>query len=105
MHIRYFELIQVISFLYFSSFLYECSEKAGDVAFIKDTTYDSSCGDDAETREAWCVDKTKLRKLVDFGPVPSHMIVAKKTSVTPKRRAVDAVMLKKLQEGFLKGIK
>jgi ABC-type phosphate/phosphonate transport system substrate-binding protein len=58
----------------------EClSSGYGDVAFAKDSTPGSYCGnDDATENEAWCLDMTEYVALPKFGASPSHSVMFNK---------------------------
>jgi ABC-type phosphate/phosphonate transport system substrate-binding protein len=52
------------------------SEGAGDVAFVKDSTVPSYCGnDDASTNEAWCLPESDYILLPSYGNAPSHPVM------------------------------
>lgn len=52
---------------------FQClSEGHGDVAFVKDSTWQDHCGDEAET---WCHDREDYRVLETFAQVPSHPVM------------------------------
>lgn len=48
------------------------SDGTGDVAFVRDTTPEDYCGD---KQKDWCLDLSEYRKLVEFGPSPSHPVM------------------------------
>ncbi len=50
------------------------SEDVGDVAFVKDTTVASYCGDEPAD---WCLDSSEYRVLQVFGQVPSHAVLVR----------------------------
>jgi hypothetical protein len=76
------------------------SEDAGDVAFIKDSTYESTCGPEVTPRPAWCLPQNQVRKLVDVGAVPSHMVVARAAGAGG-RRALDQATIDKIRAGLI----
>ena len=52
------------------------SEGVGDVAFVKDSTIDSYCGnDDTSKNEDWCLARDQYVALPAFGQAPSHPIM------------------------------
>ena len=52
------------------------SEGAGDVAFVKDSTVPSYCGnDDASTNEAWCLQESDYILLPSYGNATSHPVM------------------------------
>ncbi len=52
------------------------SEGVGDVAFVKDSTISSYCGnDDASTNEAWCLPESDYILLPSYGNAPSHPVM------------------------------
>lgn len=52
------------------------SEGVGDVAFAKDSTIDSYCGNDnASNNEDWCLARDQYIALPAFGQAPSHPIM------------------------------
>jgi len=88
------------------------SEKRGDVAFIKDSTYESTCGSNVASKPAFCLAANQLRKLADVGPVPSHMLVASsaanaglvtalRTAFVQKVNAANTNDLKALMDGAI----
>ncbi len=50
------------------------SEGVGAVAFVKDTTPESYCGDDAKD---WCLSLDQYRMIQEFGQVPSHPVMVR----------------------------
>lgn len=69
------------------------SEDAGDVAFVKDTTWHDYCeGDDARD---WCLPLDQYRKLEPaFGNVPSHPVMVSPKLSQEARDALQAALLK-----------
>ena len=52
------------------------SEGAGDVAFVKDSTIGSYCGnEDAAENEDWCLDEEEYILLPSYGSAPSHPVM------------------------------
>ena len=52
------------------------SDGTGDVAFAKDSTVDSYCGNDVEEEnEEWCLDRDQYVALPAFGKAPSHPVM------------------------------
>lgn len=52
------------------------SEGVGDVAFAKDSTIASYCGnEDASTNEAWCLPESDYILLPSYGNAPSHPVM------------------------------
>ena len=52
------------------------SDGTGDVAFAKDSTVDSYCGNDMEAdNEEWCLDRDQYVALPAFGKAPSHPLM------------------------------
>ena len=52
------------------------TEGVGDVAFVKDSTVASYCGDeDASTNEAWCLPESDYILLPTYGNAPSHPVM------------------------------
>lgn len=62
----------------------------------------STCGPDVTERPEWCLPEDQLHKLLDFGHVPSHMILAPKTS-SGGRRALDQATLNEISAGLIEG--
>ncbi len=53
---------------------FQClSEGRGEVAFVKDTTYNDYCS--GEDLASWCLPKEDYKVLVEFGQVPSHPVM------------------------------
>ena len=52
------------------------SDGTGDVAFAKDSTVDSYCGNDMEAdNEEWCLERDQYIALPAFGKAPSHPVM------------------------------
>lgn len=52
------------------------SDGTGDVAFAKDSTVDSYCGnDDSNQNEDWCLERDQYVALPTFGQAPSHPVM------------------------------
>ena len=52
------------------------SDGTGDVAFAKDSTVDSYCGNDVEEdNEEWCLERDQYIALPSFGQAPSHPVM------------------------------
>ena len=52
------------------------SDGTGDVAFAKDSTVDSYCGNDVEEdNEEWCLERDQYVALPTFGKAPSHPVM------------------------------
>ena len=52
------------------------SEGVGDVAFVKDSTIASYCGnEDAAENEEWCLDEEEYILLPSYGSAPSHPVM------------------------------
>ena len=52
------------------------SDGTGDVAFAKDSTVDSYCGNEIEgDNEEWCLDRDQYVALPAFGKAPSHPVM------------------------------
>lgn len=52
------------------------SEGVGDVAFVKDSTIASYCGnEDAAENEDWCLDEDEYILLPSYGSAPSHPVM------------------------------
>ncbi len=52
------------------------SDGIGDVAFAKDSTVDSYCGNDVEAdNEEWCLERDQYVALPAFGKAPSHPVM------------------------------
>lgn len=52
------------------------TEGVGDVAFVKDSTVASYCGnEDASTNEAWCLPESDYILLPTYGNAPSHPVM------------------------------
>eukprot|EP00124_Ichthyophonus_hoferi_P000214 Ihof_evm21s7 gene=Ihof_evmTU21s7 len=56
------------------------SEGAGDIGFMKHTTWDTACG--IPNRPAWCKDLNSFKVIDTTGDVPSHPVVAKKGALS-----------------------
>lgn len=68
------------------------TEGEGDVAFVKDTTWQDYC--EGEEAQSWCLARDDYRTLPAFGAVPSHPVM-----VNPDR--TDAETLRLLKEALL----
>jgi ABC-type phosphate/phosphonate transport system substrate-binding protein len=78
------------------------AEGAGDVALVKDDTFEVNCGAKAANKAAWCPAENEIRKIADFGRVPSHMIVAARSS--SRRRALDQATIAKIRQGLIESM-
>eukprot|EP00121_Abeoforma_whisleri_P002090 Awhi_evm1s1869 len=64
------------------------SEGKGDVAFVRDTTYDEYCTGDKEAENSgWCQNKDAYKVIEDFGEVPTHPIMTGENSLTSEAEA------------------
>ncbi|RJU89701.1 MAG: hypothetical protein DWC07_05465 [Candidatus Poseidoniales archaeon] len=67
------------------------SEEAGGVAFAKDSSLNSYCGDEiASENEDWCLDMNRYVKLPTFGQAPSHPLMYQPDTIDAETR--DAVV-------------
>jgi len=58
------------------------SEEVGDVAFVKDSTVNTYCGDsNANGPEGWCLEMDEYVALPSFGKAPSHPLMYNPTTV------------------------
>ena len=67
------------------------SEGRGDVAFIKDTTWQDHCSGDAAPD--WCLPAEELRQLVTFAQVPSHPVMVAPGLPADERTALRDALL------------
>ena len=83
----------------------EClSSGYGDVAFVKDSTPGSYCGNENATEnEAWCLDMTEYVALSKFGASPSHSVMFNKAVLDDAKEVMirDALVgMKDNEEGL-----
>lgn len=71
------------------------SEEEGAVAFVKDSTVETYCGDsNAENNEAWCLDVNEYIALPSFGNAPSHPLMYNPSTIDDSvREAVVKALL------------
>ena len=63
------------------------SDGTGDVAFAKDSTVDSYCGNDEVTdNEDWCLERDQYIALDSFGQAPSHPVMYNPSSLDVQTR-------------------
>ena len=63
------------------------SDGTGDVAFAKDSTIDSYCGNEvSEDNEDWCLERDQYVALPTFGQAPSHPIMYNPESLDVQTR-------------------
>jgi ABC-type phosphate/phosphonate transport system substrate-binding protein len=63
------------------------SDGTGDVAFAKDSTIDSYCGNDEVTdNEDWCLERDQYIALDSFGQAPSHPVMYNPSSLDVQTR-------------------
>ena len=63
------------------------SDGTGDVAFAKDSTVDSYCGNDEVTdNEDWCLERGQYIALDSFGQAPSHPVMYNPSSLDVQTR-------------------
>ncbi|MBS3165055.1 PhnD/SsuA/transferrin family substrate-binding protein [Candidatus Woesearchaeota archaeon] len=77
---------------------FQClSEGRGEVAFVKDSTFDDFCS--GEQKKEWCLPREQYRILVEFGEVPSHpVMVSPSLDAGTRGKLLDALIALNVDE-------